>query len=89
MGGVRFFGGHCAWVARWTGAGLTPVKFGVWIAFVGDLSARTPSAVLYLLLTLPEQGLLNSSARWPKDTKHQKVPRTLLHVSYKKHRVST
>ena len=30
MGGVRFFGGHCAWVARLDrGEGLTPV----WSAF--------------------------------------------------------
>ena len=34
MGGVRFFGGRCAWVARLgRGAGLTLVKSGVWCAF--------------------------------------------------------
>ena len=34
MGGVRFFGGYDAWVARLDrGEGLTPVKFGVWSAF--------------------------------------------------------
>ena len=34
LGGVRFFGGHCAWVAPCDrGAGLTPVKSGVWSAF--------------------------------------------------------
>ena len=39
MGGVRFFGGCCAWVARWTGGGSDPVEIWRVVRLSKDLSA--------------------------------------------------
>ena len=39
MGGVRFFGGHCAWVARWTGGGSDPGEIWRVVRLSKDLSA--------------------------------------------------
>ena len=39
MGGVRFFGGRCAWVARWTGGGSDPVEIWRVVRLSKDLSA--------------------------------------------------